>query len=35
MPLQNWALAISQLDIYFPGRIKIELNVIHGADTVG
>ena len=24
-PLQNWALIISQLDIYFPGRLKIEL----------
>jgi putative transposase len=32
MPLQNWALTISQLDIYFPGRLKIELNV--GVDTV-
>jgi hypothetical protein len=25
---------ISQLDIYFPGRIKIELSVNQGADTV-
>lgn len=33
MPLQNWALTISQLDIYFPGRIKIELNNL-GSDTV-
>lgn len=32
MPLHNWALAISQLDIYFPGRLKIELNL--SADTV-
>lgn len=24
-PLQNWALIISQLDIYFQGRLKIEL----------
>lgn len=31
-PLQNWALTISQLDIYFPGRLIIELNF--GADTV-
>ena len=34
MPLHNWALTISQLDIYFPGRIKIELSVNQGADTV-
>ena len=26
MPLTNWALTISQLDIYFEGRLKIELN---------
>jgi len=26
-PLQNWALTISQLDIYFEGRLKLELNV--------
>ena len=32
MPLHNWALTISQLDIYFPGRIKIELNL--DPDTV-
>lgn len=25
MPIPNWGLAISQLDIYFPGRIKIGL----------
>ena len=25
MPLSNWALTISQLDIYFEGRIKVEL----------
>jgi transposase-like protein len=25
-PLQNWALTISQLDIYFEGRLKLELN---------
>jgi transposase-like protein len=24
-PLQNWALTISQLDIYFEGRLKLEL----------
>jgi putative transposase len=24
-PLHNWALAISQLSIYFEGRIKVEL----------
>ncbi len=24
-PMHNWALIISQLDIYFPGRLKIEL----------
>ncbi len=34
MPLHNWALIISQLDIYFPGRIKIELSLEVGADTV-
>ena len=27
MPLQNWALIISQLDIYFPGRLKIALGL--------
>jgi len=32
MPLKNWALTISQLDIYFPGRLKLELYL--GADTV-
>jgi putative transposase len=26
-PLQNWALTISQLDVYFEGRLKLELNV--------
>jgi len=26
-PLQNWALTISQLDVYFEGRIKLEINV--------
>lgn len=26
-PLQNWALTISQLDIYFEGRLNLELNV--------
>lgn len=25
MPLRNWALTISQLDVYFEGRIKIDL----------
>jgi transposase-like protein len=25
MPLQNWAITISQLDIYFPGRLKLKL----------
>ncbi len=34
MPVQNWALAISQLDIYFPGRLKIELSVDQGTNTV-
>ncbi len=24
-PMRNWALVISQLDIYFEGRLKIEL----------
>ncbi|OAM05073.1 MAG: hypothetical protein TV41_01920 [Wolbachia endosymbiont of Dactylopius coccus] len=24
--LPNWALTMSQLDIFFPGRLKIELN---------
>ncbi len=32
MPLHNWALTISQLDIYFPHRLKIELNL--NSDTV-
>jgi len=35
MPIQNWALTISQLDIYFPGRLKIELGSDLGADTLG
>jgi putative transposase len=26
MPLTNWALTISQLDVYFEGRLKLELN---------
>ena len=26
-PLQNWALTISQLSIYFEGRLQLELNV--------
>lgn len=26
MPVQNWALTISQLDIYFEGRLKIDLH---------
>lgn len=25
-PLQNWALTISQLDIYFEARLKLEIN---------
>lgn len=25
MPVQNWALAISQLDIYFPSRLQVRL----------
>ena len=25
-PLQNWALTISQLDIYFEGRLKLKIN---------
>jgi transposase-like protein len=25
-PLQNWALTISQLDVYFEGRLKLEIN---------
>ena len=25
MPLANWAMTISQLDIYFPGRLNLEL----------
>jgi len=34
MPIHNWALIISQLDIYFPGRLKIELSLDLDADTV-
>jgi hypothetical protein len=34
MPIKNWALTISQLDIYFPERLKIELSSDLGADTV-
>lgn len=26
MPIRHWALAISQLDIFFPNRLKIELS---------
>ena len=26
MPVQNWVLTISQLDIYFEGRLKLDLN---------
>ena len=26
MPLANWALTISQLDVYFEGRLKLEIN---------
>ncbi|KLT22255.1 IS256 family transposase [Wolbachia endosymbiont of Armadillidium vulgare str. wVulC] len=26
MALSNWALTMSQLDIFFPGRLRIELN---------
>ncbi len=26
MPVHDWALSISQLDIFFPSRLKIELN---------
>ncbi|MFP3023803.1 MAG: IS256 family transposase, partial [Wolbachia sp.] len=26
MALPNWALTMSQLDIFFPNRLKIELN---------
>ncbi len=26
MPVHDWALTISQLDVFFPGRLKIELN---------
>lgn len=29
MPLSNWALTISQLSIYFEGRLKLELNLNH------
>jgi putative transposase len=25
-PLQNWALTISQLDVYFEGRLKLQIN---------
>lgn len=34
MPIQNWALIISQLDIYFPGRLKMELSSDTNGDTV-
>jgi len=34
MPIHNWALIISQLDIYFPGRLRIELSSDSGADTL-
>jgi transposase-like protein len=34
MPIQNWALIISQLDIYFPGRLKVELSSDFGSDTL-
>ena len=34
MPIHNWALIISQLDIYFPGRLRIELSSDLGADTL-
>jgi len=27
MPLANWALTISQLDVYFEGRLKLQINV--------
>jgi len=27
MPLSNWALTISQLSVYFEGRLKLELNL--------
>ncbi|RDD33848.1 transposase, IS110 family [Wolbachia endosymbiont of Cylisticus convexus] len=26
MPISDWALTISQLDLFFPDRLKIELN---------
>ena len=26
MPVRNWAMIISQLDIYFPGRLQLKLN---------
>jgi len=29
MPVRDWASAISRLDIFFPNRIKIELNRCH------
>lgn len=35
MPIQNWALTISQLDVYFPGRLRIGLSSDVGTDTVG
>lgn len=25
-PLQNWALTISQLDVYFQGRLRLNIN---------
>jgi hypothetical protein len=34
MPVQNWVLTISQLEIYFPGRLKIELCSDLGAYIV-
>ena len=34
MPIHNWALIISQLDIYFPNRLRIELSLDLDADTV-
>ena len=35
MPIRDWGLIISQLDIYFPGRLKMELSLDNGGDTVG
>ena len=26
-PLSNWALTISQLDVYFEGRLKLHINL--------